>query len=373
LTLFSQLTLKFHWPACVLVSRQIDTYERLYTEVEQMESCKVFENWFRVDTKPFKQALLNTIRKWGFMFKQHLVDHVNNRFFLSFFFFFNLILFLEDCTSINNLRSTFQFCYLILFKTFSFTLLINSLPFRYVHLLQYVQLTCLFKIIAFSHSLVLEHLFWMIERDFSDHCWLLYSAIEGTLKPIPLSKANPILLHLHLMTSMEVELSLNKCSIIGCCQYLYCSLRNLSEFISSADKGLTQPIKEGDYKTLIGVMGQLMAVKERQSATDDMFEPLKETIELLKTYNQDLMPDEVHLQLQVQTHWFICPHVGVKHEDLQSGPHAWWGPSSTTGTTHWFICPHVGAKHEAGAKPTSCGCETFVLMWVRKRSLASSV
>ena len=39
-------------------------------------------------------------------------------------------------------------------------------------------------------------------------------------------------------------------------------------------------------------------MKERQAATDEMFEPLKRTIELLKTYDQE-MPDEVHQQLQV--------------------------------------------------------------------------
>jgi dynein heavy chain len=59
-----------------------------------------------------------------------------------------------------------------------------------------------------------------------------------------------------------------------------------------------QPTKEGDYAGLIKVMGHVMAVKDRQAGTDEMFEPLKETIELLKSYNQE-MPEEVHLQLQV--------------------------------------------------------------------------
>ena len=42
----------------------------------------------------------------------------------------------------------------------------------------------------------------------------------------------------------------------------------------------------------------IIIMKERQAATDEMFEPLKRTIELLKTYDQE-MPDEVHQQLQV--------------------------------------------------------------------------
>lgn len=45
-------------------------------------------------------------------------------------------------------------------------------------------------------------------------------------------------------------------------------------------------------------MGHLAKVRERQEVTDVMFEPLKETVALLKTYG-DKMPDEIHLQLQV--------------------------------------------------------------------------
>ena len=75
------------------------------------------------------------------------------------------------------------------------------------------------------------------------------------------------------------------------------SLNDLKEFIKAADKGLTKPVEEGDYDGLVEVMGHLMAVKERQATTDEMFEPLKQTIELLKTYDQE-MPDEVHQQLQ---------------------------------------------------------------------------
>lgn len=62
--------------------------------------------------------------------------------------------------------------------------------------------------------------------------------------------------------------------------------------------GLKKPLKEGDYDGLVEVMGHLMKVKERQVATDSMFEPLKQTIELLKTYGEE-MPEETHLKLQV--------------------------------------------------------------------------
>ncbi|XP_039595259.1 dynein heavy chain 9, axonemal [Polypterus senegalus] len=132
---------------------QIDSYEKIYDEVNHLEPISVFGGWMRIDSRPFKVALLNVIKKWSLMFKQHLIDHVTN------------------------------------------------------------------------------------------------------------------------------------------------SLSDLQEFIKVADSGLVKKVAEGDYAGLVNVMGHLMAVKERQSNTDGMFEPLKHTIELLKTYEQEL-PDEVYKQLE---------------------------------------------------------------------------
>ena len=133
---------------------QIDNYEKIYDEVSTFTALNVFDTWFRVDSKPFKQALLNIIKRWSFMFKQHLIDHVTN------------------------------------------------------------------------------------------------------------------------------------------------SLKDLAEFIKVADAGLAKEVEEGDYSGLVDCMGHLIAVKDRQANTDEMFEPLKHTIELLRHYGQEL-PDEVHQQLQV--------------------------------------------------------------------------
>ena len=55
---------------------QIDLYESLYNEVEEMSPSKIFCIWFRVDLRPFRQSLLNTICKWSSMFKKHLVERV---------------------------------------------------------------------------------------------------------------------------------------------------------------------------------------------------------------------------------------------------------------------------------------------------------
>ncbi|KAM6111100.1 LOW QUALITY PROTEIN: dynein axonemal heavy chain 17 [Pterocles gutturalis] len=75
------------------------------------------------------------------------------------------------------------------------------------------------------------------------------------------------------------------------------SLRELEGFIQETNAGLSQPLEEGDYEGLVAVMGHLLRVKERQAATDTMFEPLKETVALLSTYG-DEMPKAIHQQLQ---------------------------------------------------------------------------
>ena len=74
------------------------------------------------------------------------------------------------------------------------------------------------------------------------------------------------------------------------------SLSSLQEFIKETDLGLTRQVNEGDFDGLVEIMGHIIAVRERQQNTDNMFEPLKQTIELLKSYNHE-MSDEVYSQL----------------------------------------------------------------------------
>ncbi|XP_061245817.1 dynein axonemal heavy chain 17 isoform X1 [Bos javanicus] len=140
-------------PTLAQFQQQIDSYEKLYEEVSKCDNTKVFNGWLQCDCRPFKQALLNTIKRWSLMFKRHLGNHVIN------------------------------------------------------------------------------------------------------------------------------------------------SLADLEAFMKVARMGLTKPVKEGDYDGLVEVMGHLMKVKERQTATDNMFEPLKQTIELLKSYGEE-MPEETHVKLQ---------------------------------------------------------------------------
>lgn len=79
------------------------------------------------------------------------------------------------------------------------------------------------------------------------------------------------------------------------------SLSDLEKFIIVVEAGLSQTVEEGNYTSLVEVMGHLLAVKERQNATDIMFEPLQHTIALLKVYEQEL-PDVVYKQLEVNCH-----------------------------------------------------------------------
>ncbi|KAM7035687.1 dynein axonemal heavy chain 17 [Acridotheres tristis] len=100
------------------------------------------------------------------------------------------------------------------------------------------------------------------------------------------------------------------------------SLQELQDFIQQSTAGLSKPLEEGDYEGLVAVMGHLARVRERQEATDVMFEPLKETVALLKTYG-DKMPEEIHLQLQkLPEHWDnnkkLCLRVAESAAPLQA-------------------------------------------------------
>ncbi|NXO76324.1 DYH9 protein, partial [Sitta europaea] len=134
-------------------SERIGSYERLHEEVAAMQPVCAFQGWLRLDARPFKAALLNEIKRWSLVYKQHLLDHVTH------------------------------------------------------------------------------------------------------------------------------------------------SLAELDEFLQTAERGLSRKVEQGDYSGLVEVMGHLLAVKERHSATDAMFEPLQETVELLRAHEQQL-PEELDQQLE---------------------------------------------------------------------------
>lgn len=64
---------------------QIDYYEELYLKTCKLEDFRVFNGWLRVDIKFFKVSLLNTIKKWSWLFKEHLLTYVTNRYNIVWF------------------------------------------------------------------------------------------------------------------------------------------------------------------------------------------------------------------------------------------------------------------------------------------------
>ncbi|KAM3614782.1 uncharacterized protein V6R79_018954 [Siganus canaliculatus] len=132
---------------------QIDYYEDLYAEISKLDDFGVFNGWFRMDVRFFKMSLLNTLKKWSWLFKEHLLTYVTN------------------------------------------------------------------------------------------------------------------------------------------------SLDELQKFVRAIFQGLGQPLATGNHCGLVEVMGHLLAVRDRQAATDKMFEPLKDTVVLLEQYGVTI-PDQVYSQLE---------------------------------------------------------------------------
>lgn len=76
------------------------------------------------------------------------------------------------------------------------------------------------------------------------------------------------------------------------------SLNELQKFVRATVDGLEQPVPKGNHSGLVEVMSHLLAVRDRQAATDKMFEPLRYTIILLEQYGVTI-PDQVYSQLEV--------------------------------------------------------------------------
>lgn len=74
----------------------------------------------------------------------------------------------------------------------------------------------------------------------------------------------------------------------------------MRDFTIETDIGLLKPLEEGDYEGLVNIMGHLFKVRERQVDYDSMFEPLSETLNLLKIYDVE-MPEDVYILMQVRS------------------------------------------------------------------------
>lgn len=79
--------------------------------------------------------------------------------------------------------------------------------------------------------------------------------------------------------------------------YLFFSLNDLEQFIAYASKELSVELEDDDYEGLLKVMGVLNEVKAKMDAgTDQMFEPLRDIIYVLKEYGVEF-PEETYEQV----------------------------------------------------------------------------
>lgn len=76
------------------------------------------------------------------------------------------------------------------------------------------------------------------------------------------------------------------------------SLNELQMFVQATVEGLGLPVAKANHCGLVEVMSHLLAVRDRQAATDSMFEPLRDTVILLEQYGVTI-PEQVYSQLEV--------------------------------------------------------------------------
>ncbi|XP_023241616.1 dynein beta chain, ciliary-like, partial [Centruroides sculpturatus] len=81
------------------------------------------------------------------------------------------------------------------------------------------------------------------------------------------------------------------------------SLNDLENFLKDSEIGLSQHIEEGDYTTLVSVLGYLKAVKDRQEITDEMFQPLQKSVELLQNYKLQISEDTLTKLQDLPEQW----------------------------------------------------------------------
>ncbi|CAB1446422.1 unnamed protein product, partial [Pleuronectes platessa] len=98
--------------------------------------------------------------------------------------------------------------------------------------------------------------------------------------------------------------------------YVTNSLDELQMFVRATVEGLNHPVAKGDQHNLTELMSHLLAVRDRQTATDKMFEPLRDTIILLERYGVTVT-DQVYSQMEeLPEKWCAAKKLAliVRHE-----------------------------------------------------------
>jgi len=77
------------------------------------------------------------------------------------------------------------------------------------------------------------------------------------------------------------------------------SLNTMQQFIKSKVKELSKEVVQGDYEHLVEMIGHLNEVREKTTKFDFIFEPIRNKIEFLRSYDQRC-PDNVEEMLEVK-------------------------------------------------------------------------
>ncbi|CBY09824.1 unnamed protein product [Oikopleura dioica] len=312
---------------------QIDSYEDLFEVVNQFSPEKTFDGWFKVSLKPFKHSLLNILKKWSFMFKDHLINHIEKSLLdLEDFIeetdsglskpvqtgdFESLVAtmgHIKECkerqekndTMFEPLKASIE-----LLKMYNHEMSedvfrqLSDLPDKWANTkkilvgakqnvapLQSAQMTEIkndaneFNTLQFETPPELdqfkeqidsyEDLFEVVNQFSPEKTFDGWFKVS--LKPFKHSLLN-ILKKWSFMFKDHLINHIEK------------SLLDLEDFIEETDSGLSKPVQTGDFESLVATMGHIKECKERQEKNDTMFEPLKASIELLKMYNHEMSED----------------------------------------------------------------------------------
>ncbi|KOC63491.1 Dynein beta chain, ciliary [Habropoda laboriosa] len=93
-------------------------------------------------------------------------------------------------------------------------------------------------------------------------------------------------------------------------------LENLSEFLKAAMENFSQPIHEDDYDALLETIYYLKEVRDRQFEIEDMFDPIKKTIELLQQYNVSLDQKIFDWLLELPVSWETLKKVAAQVKQI---------------------------------------------------------
>ncbi|CAK9799022.1 Dynein beta chain, ciliary [Anthophora plagiata] len=93
-------------------------------------------------------------------------------------------------------------------------------------------------------------------------------------------------------------------------------LENLSEFLKAAMENFAKPIHEDDYEALLETIYYLKEVRDRQFEIEDMFDPIKKTIELLQQYNVTLDQKIFDWLSELPVSWEILKKVAAQVKQI---------------------------------------------------------